>query len=81
MNKSDPSSAPTSLQAALERYRVALKCLDRPKTSVSSEQALEILSARDDLQKALETEAQIPVAILPQLMQLDSCLKKLERQS
>jgi tetratricopeptide (TPR) repeat protein len=76
MNKSNPSSAPTSLQAALERYRVALECLDRPKTSVSSEQALEILLARDDLQKALETEAQIPVAILPQLMQLDSCLKK-----
>lgn len=62
------------LQFALARYQAALACLDGPK--LRPEQALEILSARDALQRALSAESQVPVDILWQVVQLDSQLKK-----
>ncbi|MBK1990539.1 tetratricopeptide repeat protein [Sphaerospermopsis aphanizomenoides BCCUSP55] len=63
-------------QFALVRYRLALECLNSTQTFLSTEQALEILSARDALQKLLKTQESIPVEFLSQLMQLDSQLKQ-----
>ena len=76
MDKSDPSLISIPLQKSLERYRIALESLDFPKTSLSSEQALNILWARNVLQKQLEPEQEIPVTFASQLIQLDSHLKK-----
>jgi hypothetical protein len=64
------------LDFALVRYRKALACLNAPKTSLSTEQALEILLARDGLQNALKAQEQVPAELLSQLIQLDSQLKK-----
>ncbi len=64
------------LQFALVRYRRALEHLDHSQTSLSIEQALEILSARDALQNELKKTEQVSVNILSQVMQLDLCLKQ-----
>lgn len=69
------SPAPAPLQARLKRYETALDFLNL-KTSLSKEQILEILAARDELGKELEAQKPIPVAILPQLIELDSHLKQ-----
>ncbi len=66
----------TPLQSALERYKVALECLDRRGTTILPQEALEILSARNLLQKSLEAEIEIPGTIMPQVMQLDFYLKQ-----
>lgn len=64
------------LQFALVRYRLALESLDTPQTSLSTEQALEILSARDALENVLKAQEQVSVDILSQVMQLDLRLKQ-----
>lgn len=64
------------LQFALVRYGKALEYLDRSQTSLSAERALEILSARDALQKVLKTQEQVPVELLLQVVQLDLRLKQ-----
>ena len=64
------------LQFALVRYEKALEYLDRSKTSLSTERALEILSARDELQDVLKTTERVPVDILSQVMELDLSLKQ-----
>ncbi len=69
MNNPSPS---TPLQTALERYKNALNRLD---ISTPQDQILEILSARDVLQKQLEAENQIPTDILSELIELDSDFK------
>ena len=61
---------------ALVRYQEALKCLEKPKKSLSLEQALEILSARDHLKLVLSSQNNIPSDILVEVVKLDSCLKK-----
>jgi hypothetical protein len=60
MNSSVPP--PTPLQLALERYQNVLNYLDASNNkSLKKEEALEILKARDALQKQLEAEAEISV--------------------
>ena len=73
--KNNPSP-PTLLQTALERYESALNCLTSPNSSLNKNQVLEILSARDAIQKQLEAENQIPTDILSELIELDSHLKE-----
>jgi len=60
----------------LVRYEKALEYLNCSKTLPSTEQALEILLARDDLQNVLKAQEQISVDILSQVMQLDLRLKQ-----
>lgn len=69
----DNPSPQTPLQTALERYKTALKCLD---SSTPQDNILEILSARDALQKQLEAENQILPDILSELIEQDSKFKK-----
>jgi tetratricopeptide (TPR) repeat protein len=71
-----PLPPPTPLQAALERYKLSLACLDRSKTQIKNVQALEILAARDALQKQRDAEAQVPVELESQIEELDTRLKK-----
>ncbi|NKB18169.1 MAG: tetratricopeptide repeat protein [Pseudanabaena sp. CRU_2_10] len=71
-----PSPPLTPLQAALERYKLSLACLDRPKTQIKNVQALEILAARDALQKQMEAEAQVPVDLRSAIEELDTRLKQ-----
>ena len=49
------------LQFALARYQAALACLEGPK--LRPEQALEILAARDALQRALSAESQVAASL------------------
>ncbi|MGL5835805.1 MAG: tetratricopeptide repeat protein [Waterburya sp.] len=74
MDNVSPTNLP--LQFALVRYRKALEYLERSKTSLSSQRALEILAARDALQKVLEAQEQVSVELLSQVMELDSQLKQ-----
>ena len=76
MNNFNLSPRTVPLQFALVRYEKALEYLDRSKTSLSTERALEILSARDELQDVLKTTERVPVDILSQVMQLDLRLKQ-----
>jgi len=76
MDNHNPSPKTDPLQAALDRYKTALECLDCPKKLLSTEQALGILSARDALRGALSDRAQVPVNILSQVRQLDLQLKQ-----
>lgn len=69
----DNSSPQTPLQTALERYKIALKCLD---FSTPQDKILEILSARDALQKQLEAENHISPDILSELIEQDAKFKK-----
>ncbi|MGL5835047.1 MAG: tetratricopeptide repeat protein, partial [Waterburya sp.] len=74
MDNVPPTTVP--LQFALVRYSKALEYLEGSKTSLSSERALEILAARDALQKVLEAQEQVSVELLSQVMELDSQLKQ-----
>ncbi|MFM6897838.1 MAG: hypothetical protein ACKPKF_11290, partial [Microcystis panniformis] len=68
-----PSPAPTPFQVALERYQNALNYLDTSqKKSLKKEQALEILTARDALQKRMEAEAEISVDMWSKLIEQDN---------
>ncbi|AOY79465.1 tetratricopeptide repeat protein [Moorena producens JHB] len=68
--------ANSGLDFALVRCRNAWEHLDCPKNSLSTEKALEILSARDALQKVLKTQEPVAVDILSQVMELDLRLKQ-----
>lgn len=76
MNNFSLSSRTLPIQFALVSYRMALEYLDHSQTSLSTEQALEILSARDALKNVLTTQEQVSVNILSQVMQLDLRLKQ-----
>lgn len=71
-----PVPSPTPLEVALARYQTALDCLDDSNKSFQEEQALEILAARDALQKQLEAEVEIPVDLRSKLIAQDKRLKK-----
>ena len=76
MNNFNLSPRIVPLQFALVGYEKALEYLDRSQTSLSTEEALEILSARDELQNVLKTSERVPVDILSQVMRLDLRLKQ-----
>ncbi|MDJ0600294.1 MAG: tetratricopeptide repeat protein [Crocosphaera sp.] len=66
----------TPLEAALTRYKIALDNLDTSNRSVNQEQILDLLAARDELQKQLESEGKIPVEIWSKLIEQDNKLKQ-----
>lgn len=76
MNNFNLSPRIVPLQFALVRYKKALEYLNCSKTPLSTERALEILSARDALQNVLKTQEQVSVDILTQVFWLDLCLKQ-----
>ncbi|NEO36900.1 MAG: tetratricopeptide repeat protein [Moorea sp. SIOASIH] len=69
-------NANSGLDFAVVRCRNAWEHLDCAKNSLSKEKALEILSARDALQKVLKTQEPVAVDILSQVMELDLRLKQ-----
>ncbi|NEO62433.1 MAG: tetratricopeptide repeat protein, partial [Moorea sp. SIO4G2] len=69
------TKANSGLYFALVRYQKALEYLESSEISLCKEKALEILSARDALQKVLKTEDPVAGDILSQVMALDSGLK------
>jgi tetratricopeptide (TPR) repeat protein len=64
-----------SINLATSRYQTALNCLDHPKVKLSAPQVLEILAARDELQRVLTNEQSIPPDLLSQIYDLDAKLK------
>jgi tetratricopeptide (TPR) repeat protein len=73
MNIQDPS---------LDRYRQLIDNLKPPKQPLAeplqqriAQQALEILTARDALQVALEQQKPIPIDVLDEVIQLDTCFR------
>lgn len=72
----NPTPALTPLKVALNRYETALNPLDTSNTSLTEEQIIEILAARDGLQKQLETEEDIPVMMWSELVRQDNRLKQ-----
>ena len=72
-----PTPTPTPLEVALERYQTALSYLDTSHhKSLEKDQALEILIVRNDLQKQLESEAEISVDMYSKLIEQDNRLKQ-----
>lgn len=71
-----PEPAPNPIQVALELYQTALNYLNNSSITFNKEQALEILVARDALQKQLEAEAKIPVDMWSKLIEQDARLKQ-----
>ncbi|NEQ79081.1 MAG: tetratricopeptide repeat protein [Moorea sp. SIO2I5] len=69
------TKANSELYFALVRYQKALEYLESSEVSLCKEKALEILSARDALQKVLKTQEPVAADILFQVMALDSKLK------
>jgi tetratricopeptide (TPR) repeat protein len=63
MNIQDPS---------LDRYRQLIDGLKQRKQPIDSQQALEILTARDALQITLEEQKPVPIDILQQVIYLDT---------
>jgi tetratricopeptide (TPR) repeat protein len=63
------------LEAALARYRFALTRW-KNATERTPEQALEILTARDSLQKALKGSYRVPLKLVRELTELDAELEK-----
>ncbi|EKU96546.1 tetratricopeptide repeat protein [Leptolyngbya sp. PCC 7375] len=58
------------------RYKRSIEHLHNPKSALSIDQALEVLSARDALQDVLKTTKQVPGEIFSQVMQLDLYLEQ-----
>ncbi|MDB9398120.1 tetratricopeptide repeat protein [Microcystis aeruginosa CS-573] len=72
-----PAPVPTPFQVALERYQNALNYLDTSHNkSLKKAQALEIITARDALQKRMEAEAEISVDMSSKLIEQDNRLKQ-----
>ena len=72
-----PAPMPTPFQVSLERYQNALNYLDTSHNkSLKKEQALEIIAARDALQKQMEAEAEISVDMWSKLIEQDNRLKQ-----
>ena len=69
------TKANSELYFALVRYQKALEYLESSEVSLCKEKALEILSARDALQKVLKTQDPVAGDILSHVMALDSGLK------
>ncbi len=68
MNFTSPGLTP--FQVALERYQNALNYLDTSQNkSLKKEQALEIITARDALQKRMEAESEISVDMWSKLIE------------
>lgn len=70
----DTSSSELTL--ALNRYQEALNCLDSSNIPLNEDQILEILFARDNLQKTLESVPEIPRNLWSKLIEQDSKLKQ-----
>ncbi len=66
----------TSLEAGLNHYKDALNLLEIPNISLNKQQILDILAARDALQKKLEFEENIPIEIWSKLVEQDNRLKQ-----
>ena len=60
----------------LTRYKKALEHLEGSENLSSPKQALDILLARDALQKALKSEVQVPASSVLKIMELDTRLKQ-----
>lgn len=71
-----PSNPPTTLEVFLANYQENLNSLDSPNLTLTKEQALEILAARDALQKQLEAQTEIPVEMWSELIAQDKRLKQ-----
>ena len=69
------SDQPTLLLAALNLYQTALNCFDNANNSPHKNEILEIISARDTLEKVLATEKEIPTNIFSKLIELDAKFK------
>ena len=76
MDNANLSPRTIPLQSALVRYEKTLAYLNGSQPTLSSKKALEILSARDELQDVLKTTKPVPVELLSQLIQLDLCLRQ-----
>lgn len=76
MDKPSRLPVPIALKKSLDFYQTAIVFLESSPTVLTSEQALEILLARDELQKLLESHSKISTEILPQLITLDSRLQE-----
>ena len=74
MNDLTNSNDATNL--ATIRYQMALNCLDNPKIKLAAQQVLEILAARDELQRFLKEEQSIPPDLLSRIYDLDAKLKR-----
>ncbi len=73
MNTSSPDI--NNLEVALKQYKSALKPL-KTTNKLLKKQALELLSARDNLQKQLESEEKIPINLWSKLIVRDKRLKQ-----
>lgn len=71
----DLTNANDSINLAISRYQAALDCLGKPKIKLSAQQVLEILAARDALQRTLKDEQSISPDLLSQIYDLDAKLK------
>jgi len=71
----DLTNSNDAINLAISRYQTALNCLDNPKIKLSAQQVLEILVARDELQRVLTNEPSIPPNLLSQIHDLDAKLK------
>jgi tetratricopeptide (TPR) repeat protein len=71
----DLTNPNNAINLATNRYQITLNCLDNPKIKLSAQQVLEILAARDELQRALKDEQSIPPDLLSQIYDLDAKLK------
>jgi tetratricopeptide (TPR) repeat protein len=69
-------NSPTPLQTGLEGYKETLSSLDPSNKPFEKERALEILAARDALQKELEAAAEIPIDMWAKLIEQDARLKQ-----
>jgi tetratricopeptide (TPR) repeat protein len=70
-------SSNDTLHLATGRYQTALSCLDKkPRVKISSQQVLEILAARDELQQTLKNEQLISPDLLSKIYDLDVKLKR-----
>jgi hypothetical protein len=70
------SPKPTPLQVALENYNTLLNNLTIADQNFTKQQGLELLTARDFLQKQLEANSPVSAKIWTALTEQDARLKK-----
>jgi lipid A disaccharide synthetase len=74
MNAPTPQSTP--LEVAIAAYKTALNSLEIPNILLNKERVLEILAARDALQKQLENDLEIAIEMRSKLVEQDNRLKQ-----
>jgi hypothetical protein len=72
----NPTPKTTPFQLLLTAYSNSLNPLETPNIRLNKEQVLEILAARDTLQKQLEAEVEIPIEMWSNLVEQDNRLKQ-----